>query len=137
LKTKAIVILAIICIISFLTTSCVRSQDVVILDEEGKSYFSDFSIDENKVHVFCRITLKNNSAETVDVKLNAFMPKDVENGLLLQPVLQGINLEDDTPVFRVPAESEKSFYVDFIGEHGNNDIKQDRLLPEIRIALLD
>ena len=46
---------------------------------EGKSYFSDFKIENDKVYIYCTLFIENKSDTEKVISLNASFEKDVEN----------------------------------------------------------
>lgn len=134
MKTAACLILAIV--LSMLG-SCNKKATIELVQDEGKSYFCDFNIVDNSVHIVCKITLSNNSSGDVTVKLNALMYDDVKNGLLAQPVIPGVDLESKESVFFIPAKAESTFDVDFVGELGDSTVKVDRALPQVEITIIE
>ncbi len=117
--------------------SCNKKATIELVQDEGKSYFRDFNVIDDSVHIVCKITLSNNSSRDVMVKLNALMYDDVKNGLLTQPVIPGVDLESEESVFLVSAKAESTFDVDFIGEFGDCAVEVDRALPQIEITIIE
>jgi len=98
---------------------------------EEKSWFSDFAVKEQKVHLYCHVAIRNDSGSEKTVQLTALFPED-DKRLLTEsevPAMQG----EKPQVFVVPANAIVEFEVDFVGDFAGTEIKQNRLLPEIRI----
>lgn len=102
-----------------------------------KSTFLDFYVVENKVNINCYVTIRNNSNKGAFVRLKALMPDEVKIGLLKEPVLYTENGVKNNEKLFVPNNTQKSFYVCFQGEFAGIEMKNDRLLPQIEIELID
>jgi len=96
-----------------------------------RSYFSDFEVKEQKVHLYCHVALRNDSGSEKTVQLTALFPADDKRLLTEREVsaMQG----DKPQSFLVPGNATVEFDVDFVGDFAGTEIKQNRLLPEIRI----
>lgn len=104
---------------------------------EDKSYFMDFEVKDDKVTYQCFLTLVNTSDVKKVVRLFAFSPKDVETGLLKTPRMSMLDNEGNIEGFTIPAQSEFTTGVIFEGEYGGTYKKNDRLLPEIVIEIIE
>jgi hypothetical protein len=102
-------------------------QDVSLIQED--SYFNDFSVSDNMVHMECYLTINNSTKKEVSVKINASSDEDVAGGLLKSANMNGFDetLSSDTFVL---SSGENSITVIFIGKFGGKKQKQNRLLPE-------
>ena len=59
----------------------VNNSEVKII--ENKSFLSDFEVIKNEVHIYCVVSLENNSSETKKIKLVGNFENEVDNGLLI------------------------------------------------------
>lgn len=108
---------------------------VSIVDSE--SWFSDFTVDNDKVYIKCEITLQNTADEKQKVKMAAVCPDDVELGLLKEEKIYAVDEQDKVKEFVINSNSGKSFNVVFLGEFAGTAEKSDRLLPEITIESVE
>jgi hypothetical protein len=111
-------------------------NDVVVC--EDKSMLIDFHEEDGMVHIICLVTLNNKTNEDVTVKINGFSQEDVENGLLVNAHLSGINVENQSDTFLLKAKTYSEFLVDFSGEFAGVAQKTDRLIPDVvEIEIVD
>ena len=104
---------------------------------EKESYFSDFEVVGEAVYLRCYVTLKNTSSEEKRVSLTATSPDDVRGGLLITPDLYAINVDSCGGEFLIPPKTQKSFDIVFVGDFAGTKQKQDRLLPNIDITIVE
>ena len=99
-----------------------------------KSSFSDFNVVGGKLHINCEIVVKNTDAQAKTFKLTASMPDEAALGMLNAENVPGyaVNLTDDT--FKLPGDSEFSFFVVFIADFTGPFSKADRLPPRVVIT---
>ena len=126
---KFLVLLCIVCMMLSLF-SC-QAKNVKL--NEGKSYFSDFKIENDKVYICCTLFIKNKSDTEKVISLNASFEKDVELGLLKEALVSGYSLDESTQEFQLK-KGENQLDVVFVGEYAGVDKKNDRLLPDIEIT---
>lgn len=126
----SIIIIFSVAIVGVLWFSDDTKENVYI--NESESYFNDFKVEGDKVHIICDITIENISNKDSKIKLKASFPDDV-NSLLKQEELYGINIANQAGKFSIPANSQKMIQVDFIGDFAGTNVKHDRLLPKIAI----
>ena len=116
--------------------SMIFSKPTVTLIK-SKSYYSDFTVVDQKVTVKCYITLKNTYNVDKTVKLSALFPDDVKIGLLKSSELYAVDMDNTDIEFIIPKKSQKSFEVNFVGDFAGVNRKHDRLLPQINITIID
>jgi hypothetical protein len=103
------------------------------------SFFNDFEVVDDKVFIKCIITVKNNTENNIQYKINAIFEDDVRIGLIRNEKLEGYTEDLMSNVFTIPAnETVKYQTVIFVGEFAGNYRKYNRELPkEINIILLE
>lgn len=101
---------------------------------EEDSFFRDFRIEGDSTVFSCRLVLFNpqDGEKTVEI-VGDFLP-DAEAGLLLEDTLKAVSPDDNTVSRFVLPPGRTELDVVFIGTHGADDVRQDRLLPEIEIV---
>ena len=135
---------------------------------EEDSFFSEFTVREDKVFFLCYLCIVNPSDETLPVTITGDFSADYDAGLVTERELPALYLTQEAqpdPLWSSVAgfllvESEGSernilpqtqeaaelfllapggnvFWAVFIGPHGENTQKQDRLLPSIRIETVE
>lgn len=109
-----------------------NKEDVSVV--KSKSYFSDFHIEDGKVEIVCEITLKNTYSKVSNVNITALFPDDVGK-LLTEEYLTSKNEDGSLAVFAIPAKSEKTFTVSFLGNFAGIPKKHDRYLPELQLTI--
>ena len=129
---KFLVLLCIVCMMLSLF-SC-QAKNVKL--NEGKSYFSDFKIENDKVYIFCTLFIENKSDAEKVISLKASFEKDVENGLLKEVLVSGYSLDEGTQEFKLQ-KGENQLDVVFIGKYAGADKKYDKLLPDIEITEIE
>ncbi len=133
---KKIILLSLILLLIFVL--CVISiasfpkPDIEILTKKN-SGIKDFYIENEMVHIVTGLTLKNNLNSTVQFILTAESIEDYESGLITSPTLHGYNETLTNKVFSINENEKITIDVVFVGTHGKNDKKVDRLLPEIKV----
>lgn len=95
------------------------------------SVFQNFYVENEVVHIICKITIENNSTSDAEVLLNAISDEDVGNGLLKKPEMCGIDTETGIPILTVKAGQLQEFIIDFLGEFGGNNQKYDHMIPDV------
>ena len=122
-------IMVVCCLVIFFSTYRLSNLHI----DKKNSFYSDFSIKEDKVYIKCILKVKNSTSHDQRFNINANFPDDVNLGLLKYENLKGYNkkLEDD--IFDIKKNSSLTFEVVFIGEFAGNSNKHDRLLPQIII----
>lgn len=119
----------------FVLRGKIAREQIALIKEE--SYFSDFHIKDGKVYVECCVTIENVSNTNKNVTFTAIMNEDYKCGLLKQKRLNVLDVENNEIVFQIHANSKDTYELTFVGEHGNNSQKANRLLPPIDIKILD
>lgn len=99
----------------------------------SESWFSDFTVENDKVYMKCHITLENTDNKEQRIKMAAVCSDDVENGLLKEEKIYAVNKQDEVKEFVIKSNSTQSFDVVFLGEFAGTAQKSNRLLPEIII----
>ena len=127
----AIVIAAIVVITTIMALNDEGTNLHIIKDE---SYYSDFSVEDNRVYIKCDLKIQNSSSEDKVFILDAIMKEDVVLGLLKNKNLQGFDDQLIDRNFIIKKNSSSRFYVIFVGEFAGTNKKHDRNLPEIIIT---
>lgn len=104
---------------------------------EKDSYYSDFLVSDDMVEIECHITIKNDNDTNKTVNISTLMPADVTGGLLKESPIYALDESGNKIDFLIEKESEKSFEVTFIGEYGGTNKKQNKLLPEIVLEVVE
>ena len=81
----------------------VNNSEVKII--ENKSFLSDFEVIKNEVHIYCVVSLENNSSETKKIKLVGNFENEVDNGLLISNNLEAHFIEADSNVINIEGTS--------------------------------
>ena len=126
---KGFLILYLLLAISFLA-GCAQEEETAVTVIEDSAMYMDFYVEDGTVHIPCVISLQNTSDSEKTVKLNARSQEDADNGLLVDPQLTAVNLEDGGELFVIPAGKTVEFSVDFTGTFGGTLRKVDRLVPD-------
>jgi hypothetical protein len=120
--------------------SCISNKNNVLLELiKEDSFFNDFEVIGDKVFIKCIITVKNNTENNIQYKINAIFEDDVRIGLLKNEKLEGYAEDLMSNVFIISAsETIKYQTVIFVGEFAGNYRKYNRELPKnINIVLLE
>lgn len=115
----------------FTLCGCMESDSNIVTICPEKSVLIDFYEEDGIVHIICSITLYNETNKDILVKISGFSQEDVNNGLLLNPHLSGINKENQSEFFLLKPYRYNEFVVDLCGEYGGNFQKADRLVPDV------
>ena len=99
-----------------------------------KSSFSDFNVVGDKIHINCEIVVKNTDSQAKTFKMTAAMKEEVSLGMLKSADVPGYSVNLTTDEFKLPGDSEFSFYVVFIGDFAGSFTKTDRLPPTVTIT---
>lgn len=102
-----------------------------IVVDNDKSYFDDFNINSDTVNFNYTLTLKNKSNNKINFKICGIFSEDYSSKLINQESLYAINSKDESYVFSLNGNEEKTFNVTFKGEFGGNKTKNDRNLPKL------
>lgn len=95
------------------------------------SVFQNYYVENEIVHIICKITIENKSTSDAEVLLNAISDEDVGNGLLKKPEMCGIDTETGIAILKVEAGQLQEFIIDFQGEFAGNNQKYDRMIPDV------
>jgi hypothetical protein len=101
----------------------------------GESSYSSYYVQNDKVYISCKVTVKNSSNEPKKFSLDALLNDDYKNGLLKQAKVFAYNNEEKE-TFNIKANSTSAFDVVFMGDYGGNLQKQAKKLPQIEIILI-
>lgn len=106
--------------------------DVIIV--EDKSFLSGFEVKDNEVHIYCEISLKNNSNETEKVRLIGDFQQESENGLLKESNLEAYFIEMDSNSVEMEGKSNIDYMkIEFVGEYAGYSRMSNRMLPDIEV----
>ena len=137
MNRKIIFFTIILCSIAVIFSLCkkiVKPEDVYI--DYSNSYFSNFYIEGDTVKFLCSISIVNSGKTEKTIELSASSQKDCEGGLLKSPTLVAEVENHESAIIIIPPKSKKEIDVIFSGQHGESNIKEDRLLPEITMVEL-
>ena len=110
----------------------VNNSEVKII--ENKSFLSDFEVIKNEVHIYCVVSLENNSSETKKIKLVGNFENEVDNGLLISNNLEAHFIEADSNVINIEDTSNINYLkIEFVGECAGGSVMSSRSLPQIDI----
>ena len=110
----------------------VNNSEVKII--ENKSFLSDFEVIKNEVHIYCVVSLENNSSETKKIKLVGNFENEVDNGLLISNNLEAHFIEADSNVINIEGTSNINYLkIEFVGECAGGSFMSSRSLPQIDI----
>ena len=110
----------------------VNNSEVKII--ENKSFLSDFEVIKNEVHIYCVVSLENNSSETKKIKLVGNFENEVDNGLLISNNLEAHFIEADSNVINIEGNSNINYLkIEFVGECAGGSVMSSRSLPQIDI----
>lgn len=110
----------------------VNNSEVKII--ENKSFLSDFEVIKNEVHIYCVVSLENNSSETKKIKLVGNFENEVDNGLLISNNLEAHFIEADSNVINIEGTSNINYLkIEFVGECAGGSVMSSRCLPQIDI----
>lgn len=101
--------------------------------EREQSWFDEFYIKDDRVYIRCYVTMQNSGNEDKYVKLEANMEEDADKKLIRNAKVIGYD-EKGVDEFLVPANSTERYTIYFIDDFAENNVKQDRNLPEIEIV---
>jgi hypothetical protein len=124
-----------------MTFSCIstKNQKLGLEIIYKKSWFNDFEVIDDKVLIKCTITIKNNTGNNIEYRINAIFNDDVRIELLRNETLEGYKEDLVTNVFTISSNETIEYEkIVFIGEFAENNQKHDRNLPKkINIILLE
>lgn len=134
----ASIIIAMLTIALALTVAIIHSKNnsvlkIVTSDDAG---IKDFYIENGNVYIVTGISIKNNTSKQIKYNLIACSDEDYESGLIRTRELQGFDETLSTNEFLIEANATETFTVVFVAENGENNVKHDRLIPEISTIVL-
>lgn len=110
----------------------VNKSEVKII--ENKSFLSDFEVIKSEVHIYCVVSLENNSSVTKKIKLVGNFENEVDNGLLISNNLEAHFIEADSNVINIEGTSNINYLkIEFVGECAGGSVMSSRSLPQIDI----
>ena len=112
--------------------SCGKTDEGTLALVREKSSFSDYEVRDDRVTIYCEITVRNTYDRAQYFTLSADFPDD-EGVLLKERTLYGADGDTGREVLEIDAGEEKTFTVLFIGNYGGTNVKHDRELPPITI----
>ena len=132
--------LIIVCVISIAAFLCIENlslsqEDLEILTKQN-SGIKNFYIENEKVYIVTGITIKNNTDDDKKFLVIAESLEDYESDLITTPVLQGYDESLSTKEFFINGNETKIFNVIFVGTHGTNNQKADRLIPKLSVQII-
>lgn len=138
MKTINLTLIALIIILAFclLYMNYFRknAEDGAVVIVKDESFLSEFEVTNNEVHIYCVVSLKNNSSSSKEVKLAGNFEKEAENGLLKENNLEAYFIEDNTNSVVIAGNSDiKYIEIEFVGEYAGNAALSNRMLPYIEV----
>lgn len=131
LAVAAVIMACYLLYINFFKSN-VKECAVIVIEDE--SFFSDFEVIDNEVHIYCVVSLKNDSSDIKKVKLTGNFQKEVEKGLLKEASLEACFIESAADSVVVEGNSTvKYIKVEFVGEYAGNSSMSNRMLPPIEV----
>lgn len=112
-----------------------NGKGVVLVEKD--SFFSDFSIEDNEVKLYCHIVVNNQFGTKKFARFQGDFKNDVRGGLVVDQILTAYDPEDPNISQFVLQPGINSIDIVFVGEHGCSNVKQNRLLPPIYVVLMD
>lgn len=109
----------------------------IVSKRNSSSGIMDFYIEDETVHIVAGITIRNHTDSPQRFKLTGKSDVDYESGLITSPTLFGYNEDLSTDEFMINSKETATFTVIFTGQHGHNNQKADRLIPEISLQLIE
>lgn len=132
----AVIMIILISCNLFIKNNSVRlaeNREVRII--ENKSFLSDFEVYDNEVHVYCVVSLENNSSEAKKIKLVGNFKNEVDNGLLKSDNLEAYFIEDGSNTIYIAGNSNiTNLKIEFVGEYAGNPTMSSRRLPDIDVV---
>lgn len=135
---KKIISIMIILVLSFSLSACEKKvnqneMNKIAIDRKS-SYFSDFSIEGDKVFFYCYLCIDNNTDSIARIQVSGDFSRDKKSGLIQERELVACSITGDSSVFEL-TPGRNMIRVCFVGTHGNAYQKLDRLLPEITLSV--
>lgn len=122
-------IMVLILITGTLILSLAKNRVIVINDD---SFLDGFEVIDNEVHIYCVVSLKNNSSDSKKVKILGDFQEEVAIGLLKENELEACNtivIDGNSTL--------KYINIEFVGEYAGNAIMSSRRLPQISVVVVD
>lgn len=135
MKIKNIVLLTIIIVILFalfLVWYCHTNVPNLEVLSDGNG-IQDFYIENDKVYIIGGITVRNNTDHVIKYTLTGISKEDYDNGLLKSPYLSVFNEDGTANSFIIYANDTNTYNVMLVGEFAGNEVKYNRLMPQILI----
>lgn len=129
---KHCTVLVYLLVLCCLLGACDTKEMPITIDEEA-SYFDNFVVIDDFVYIYCTVFLNNDSTKTYEVELYGTFEKDYVSGLLTEERILAVTADDTSSHILTVPPGGYYFDVVFIGGHGGNPTKHDRLLPELEI----
>lgn len=131
-----IIFIAVIASIMIYRLIIIAKDRVSVINKE--SFFDEYEIIDDEVHIYCMISLRNNSSKTKKVKILGDFQKEVDIGLLKENNLEAYFVEEASSVIVIDGNSTLKYVkVEFVGEYAGNAIMSNRLLPQIKVIEID
>lgn len=131
-----IIFIAVIASIIIYRLIIIAKDRVSVINKE--SFFDEYEIIDDEVHIYCMISLRNNSSKTKKVKILGDFQKEVDIGLLKENNLEAYFVEEASSVIVIDGNSTLKYVkVEFVGEYAGNAIMSNRLLPQIKVIEID
>lgn len=133
-----IVVAIVICYLLYVNIVKRNIKECAVKVLEDESFLNEFEVINNEVHIYCVVSLKNNSNNIKKVKLIGNFQKEVENGLLKNGSLEANFIEGTANSIIVKENSTvKYIEVEFVGEYAGNPSMSNRNLPYIEVIEIE
>lgn len=128
-------LIGLICVVCALCATANPTTSAVRIDE-NQSWLRGFYIAGDTAKIKCRLFIENQSDHNANVMMVGYFEADQKAGLLQESQLLGCAEEYPySTIFTVPSGG-GWFNVDFVGTYGGVHKKQNRLIPEIQLIVV-
>lgn len=132
----ALAILAGVIGVVSLLCSTVNTGSPVVWINQSHSWLRGFYVADDTAKIKCCLSIENQSDHDASIMLVGYFEADHNAGLLKESQLLGCAEEyPKSTIFTVPPGG-ACFNVDFIGTYGGTPEKQNRLIPEIQLIVV-
>lgn len=135
-RRRRALLVSTVLVLSILTGLAVLQRlasPVHCVTDSSESYFNSFDIRGGSVYFDCYVTFVNQASTNKSFVVWANSPTDQSSGLLQNSKMR---LDNMKAPLTLKANETRQFHMVFVGEHGNNYQKSDRLLPEIEVQIV-
>lgn len=126
----------VLCILIILLCCLGCTKKEIEIDYKN-SWFSDYEIKENKVVLYCVVSITNHTFSEKKFCIQGNFIKDYNDGLLVERTLVACGLDNEDCEFRITGKSEITIKIRFIGTYAGKPIRRDRLLPALSLKIVE